>query len=194
MLNKKIGAMSAVPLLLSVGVSTALAQAVPGGTLDPLTIPKYVTPLVIPPVLYDDAGAAMNVEVALREITQQALPAGFPATPLWAYGNPAIPATFNNPSFTFEVTKGKETKVVWKNELVDALGGYLPHIIQDQNGAPIIDQTLHWAAPNQECADGPPRTDCEGASADPYTGPVPMVTHVHGAHVGPISDGFPEAW
>ena len=30
---------------------TATAQPLPGGTLDPLTIPKYVTPLVIPPVM-----------------------------------------------------------------------------------------------------------------------------------------------
>jgi hypothetical protein len=28
---------------------TVFAQALPGGTLDPTTIPKYVTPLVIPP-------------------------------------------------------------------------------------------------------------------------------------------------
>ncbi len=28
----------------------------------------------------------------------------------------------------------------------------------------------------------------------PYDGPVPMVVHVHGAHAGPESDGYPEAW
>ena len=32
----------------------ANAQPLPGGTLDPLTIPKYVTPLVIPPVMNND--------------------------------------------------------------------------------------------------------------------------------------------
>ena len=56
---------------LAIAVSTATAAPVPGGTLDPLTIPKYVTPLVIPPVLHDDAGAPMSVDVALREISQQ---------------------------------------------------------------------------------------------------------------------------
>jgi len=175
-------------------MSSAVAQAVPGGTLDPLTIPKYVTPLVIPPVLFDDGGAPISAEVSLRQINQQVLPAGFPATPLWAYGDPANPATFNNPGFTIEVTKDVETTVTWKNELVDANGNFLPHIIQDQNGVPIVDQTLHWAAPNQECLDGIPRTDCRGFSADPYLGPIPMVVHVHGAHVGPGSDGYPEAW
>ena len=28
----------------------------------------------------------------------------------------------------------------------------------------------------------------------PYTGPVPIVTHVHGAHTSEDSDGYPEAW
>jgi bilirubin oxidase len=30
--------------------------------------------------------------------------------------------------------------------------------------------------------------------ATPYTGPVPIVTHVHGAHTTEDSDGYPEAW
>ena len=111
------------------------------------------------------------------------------------YGNPANPATFNNPAFTFEVTKDTMTTVKWINDLTDGAGNYLPHIIQDANGVPIIDQTLHWAAPNQDCRNGAPGdTDCRGASADPYFGPIPMVVHVHGAHVGPGSDGYPEAW
>ena len=99
--------------------SVANAQAVPGGTVDPLTIPKYVTPLVIPPVLFDDGGAPMSAEVALRQINQQVLPAGFPATPLWAYGDPANPATFNNPAFTIEVTKDIGSRIKWINGLVD---------------------------------------------------------------------------
>jgi FtsP/CotA-like multicopper oxidase with cupredoxin domain len=189
--------------------SQAVGQAVPGGTLDPLTIPKYVTPLVIPPVLYDDGGAPSSFTVAQRQITQQILPVGFPATPLWAYGNPADPSTFNNPAFTFEITKDVPTTVTWRNELVvdpskcyrgggvnpgSKFCNFIPHIIQDASGNPLIDQTLHWAAPNQECIDGLPRPDCRGTSDQPYFGPIPMVVHVHGAHVGPGSDGYPEAW
>jgi FtsP/CotA-like multicopper oxidase with cupredoxin domain len=37
-------------------------------------------------------------------------------------------------------------------------------------------------------------TDCRGFVPGPYVGPVPIVTHLHGAHVDPESDGFPEAW
>jgi len=187
--------------ICALSVPSVFAQAVPGGTLDPLTIPKYVTPLVIPPVLYDDGGNPSIFEVSLRQKNQQVLPPQdingnpLPATPLWAYGDPANPATFNNPGFTIEVTKDTMTTVTWRNELVDGSGNYLPHIIQDANGVPLVDQTLHWANPAQSpCAMGLPRTDCRGTSDQPYTGPVPMVTHVHGAHVGPVSDGYPEAW
>ncbi len=154
----------------------------------------------------DDNGA-FQAEVALRQIKQQVLPKGFPKTPLWAYGNPKDPKTFSNPAFTIEVTKDNPVEMRWSNQLVknakrcDSSGGtaknackYLPHIITDAAGNPIIDQTLHWAAPNMDCLDGMPRTDCRGASADPYTGPVPSVVHVHGAHVGPGSDGYPENW
>ena len=41
---------------------------------------------------------------------------------------------------------------------------------------------------------GTARTDCMGKNPDKYEGPVPIVTHVHGAHVDPHSDGYPEAW
>ncbi len=204
------GAFICTPLVF--GMQSAMAEPVPGGTLDPLSIPKYVTPLVIPPVLHDDGGAPMQAEVAMRQINQQVLPTGFPATPLWAYGDPANPATFNNPGFTIEVTKDTMTEIKWLNQLIADPANctikrskqqttgkrpacdYLPHVIQDQNGVPIVDQTLHWAAPNQDCLDGIPRTDCRGASDQPYLGPIPMVMHVHGAHVGPGSDGYPEAW
>ena len=180
-------ALAGIPLGLACGA--AIAAAVPGGSLDPTTIPKYTTPLVIPPVLYDDGGAPMTVQVELREITQQVLPAGYPSTPLWAYGDPNDGTSFNNPAFTIEVTKDTATTVKWINGLAGKT-----HIIRDSAGAPLIDQTLHWAAPNRDCLDGVPRTDCRGASAQPYLGPVPMVTHVHGAHVAPDSDGYPEAW
>ena len=36
---------------------------------------------------------------------------------------------------------------------------------------------------------------CRAAAQAPYTGPVPLVTHVHGSDgVGDESDGYPEAW
>ena len=36
--------------------------------------------------------------------------------------------------------------------------------------------------------------DHRGTDPSPYTGPVPIVTHVHGAHTTDESDGYTEAW
>ena len=76
-----------------------------------------------------------------------------------------------------------------------ATGKFLPHLLP-------VDQTLHWANPPQDCrphmmGTGMMRmkgTDCEGSSQEAYKGPVPLITHLHGAHVRPESDGYPEAW
>ena len=46
-----------------------------------------------------------------------------------------------------------------------------------------VDQTLHWADPLKT-----------GHSMARYTGPIPTVTHVHGAEVEPASDGGPNSW
>lgn len=186
---------------IAAGVSP---KTLKGGTLNPLTIPKYVTSLVIPPVM-KHTGTPDRYAIAVRQFKQQILPAGFPATTVWSYGPaadtppavapvPAATSQFNYPAFTIEARNGPDTMsgipvtVDWINDLTDpATGNFLPHLF-------AIDQTLHWANPAKECIDNIPRTDCRGKSALPYTGPVPIVTHVHGAHVTAESDGFPEAW
>jgi FtsP/CotA-like multicopper oxidase with cupredoxin domain len=70
------------------------------------------------------------------------------------------------------------------NDLVDDPGSaspmFLPHILP-------VDQTLHWANPAGAM-------DGHNMDPMPYTGPVPIVTHLHGAHVPSNSDGYPEAW
>lgn len=201
-----------------------LAAPLPGGTLDPTTVPKYVTPLVIPPVM-NNTGTANAYDIAVRQFKQQILPGGiwntlngrtdaFPATTVWSYGPkldplPTIAAPdplsqFNYPAYTVETLSGTAVNVRWRNELVanpvacaasltpatDPACNFLPHLLP---GA--VDQTLHWANPPAVgCTDGTNRTDCMTANPAPYVGPVPMVPHVHGAHVDPHSDGYPEAW
>lgn len=188
----------------------ASAAPLPGGTLDPTTIPKYVTPLVIPPVMPTD-GLANSYDIAVRQFRQQILPAGYGSTTVWSYGSAADPtplvapspgSSFNYPAFTIETTADVPVDVRWNNELVmdpeacrtsldpanDPACNYLPHLFP-------VDQTLHWANPAKEtCLDGSNRTDCRTDIPDLYTGPVPMVTHVHGAHVDMESDGYPESW
>jgi len=220
--------------------SNSGAEPLPGGSLDPTTIPKYVIPLVIPPVMNtakDPNGIPIpnKYDIAVRQFQQQILPGGiwdavadpdgiypnFDPTTVWSYGpaadtTPAIaPATdsqFNYPAYTIETVptnpygNGSPVNVRWINELVmnpddcfnndgtinpaAAAGScdYRPHLLP-------VDQTLHWANPPAiGCRDGSNRTDCATNNPDFYTGPVPIVTHLHGAHVDWHSDGYPESW
>jgi FtsP/CotA-like multicopper oxidase with cupredoxin domain len=167
----------------------SFGEPVPGGTQDPTKIAKFVTPLHIPPAM---PSASMNYyEIAIQQFQQQILPAVpgavFPKTTIWSYGAINDPASLHYPANTIEAMVDVPVRVKWINGLVDSNGNYLPHLLP-------VDQTLHWANPPQDCIDGMPRTDCRGTSQAPYTGPVPIITHLHGAHVQPNSDGFPEAW
>jgi FtsP/CotA-like multicopper oxidase with cupredoxin domain len=131
-------------------------------------------------------------EIAVRQFAQQILPAPLPPTTVWGYGpNPATvqggPLIFNAPSLTIEAKHNRPLRIKWINELTDASGNYLPHLLP-------VDQTLHWANPPGGIA-GRDRRPMFDATPAPYTGPVPIVTHVHGAvGVGDESDGYAEAW
>jgi len=178
---------------------TLRAQAaIPGGTLDPLTIPKFQTPLLIPPVM-PRAGTIMQkgeaidyYEISMRQIQEQILPDGYPATTVWGYG--AVKSASKKglllhhaPSLTIEARANAPVRVKWINELLDSNGNFLPHLLP-------VDPTLHWANPPGGVR-GRDSRPTFAATPGPYTGPVPIITHVHGAvGVGDESDGYAEAW
>ncbi len=184
--------------------------------LDSTVIPKYLESLVIPPVMpYAERKTDLppeqqattpwdyRYEIAVRQFDQQILPPPFPKTTVWSYGDQLGPApgqpgtTYNYPAFTVEARKDEITRVTWINGLVDESGRYLPHLLP-------VDRTLHWANPELlKCRDGETHTDCRPDPSAPYnsnnigqfySGPVPIVTHLHGGHVDAVSDGYPEAW
>ena len=71
------------------GIPKAIAQ-IPGGTLNPNLIPKFQTPLLIPPVMPKAgrivARGGKNVdyyEISMKQFDQQILPASLPATTGW---------------------------------------------------------------------------------------------------------------
>jgi bilirubin oxidase len=170
-------------------VPKAFAQ-IPGGTLSPDDVDKYVLPLVKPPAMPGKFSKNKDkYKIAMRQFAQRILSPPHPVTTVWSYGSIDHPGTvleggtFNYPAFTIEAAWNKTTQVLWRNDLVDANGDYLPHILP-------VDQTLHWANP----PGGVDFRDRRGLDPDPYTGPVPMVTHVHGAHTTEDSDGYAEAW
>jgi len=49
--NRKLSIGVTLLAIFALSAPSVFAQPVPGGTLDPTTIPKYVQPLVIPPVM-----------------------------------------------------------------------------------------------------------------------------------------------
>jgi spore coat protein A, manganese oxidase len=179
-------------------VQRALAQ-IPGGTLDPSMVPKYQTPLLIPPVMPRAATITMPggkpadyYEISMKQFEEQILPSGFPRTTVWGYGAVSgqgrTPLLIHNaPSLTIEAQWKRPVRIKWINDLTDDNGHYLPHLLP-------VDQTLHWANPpggNAHRDTRPTFTETPG----PYTGPIPIVTHVHGAvGVGDESDGYAEAW
>jgi FtsP/CotA-like multicopper oxidase with cupredoxin domain len=176
----------------------ALAQ-IPGGTLDPTAVPKYQTPLLVPPVMprtdtiARPGGKPVDYyEISMRQFQQQILPAGLPATTVWGYGSKAAQSNrglliHNAPSLTIEAMWNRPVRIKWINELEDGNGHFLPHLLP-------VDPTLHWANPPGG-DDGRDMRPEFAKTPGRYTGPVPIVTHVHGAvGVADDSDGYAEAW
>ena len=156
-----------------------------GPAIDGITIPKFEQPLFIPPVMAPTGAGDGGTEfrIAARQFRQQVLPPPMPVTTVWGYGRADDLETFSYPGPTMETRSNFPVRVTWINELVDINGRYLPHLLP-------VDSTIHWADPGSDGGGEHEHTQ-EGAL---YTGPVPIVTHVHGAHSFDHSDGHPEAW
>lgn len=181
-------------LLGSITISTAAPPApLPGPTLNPLTIPKYVNQLVIPPsyaptvVTDPETGAVVSHDYSVdtSQFMQQVLPAPLPATTVWGYGGmvqtPGGPQYFRNaPGATFEATRGVPVNVNWTNGITGS------HLFP-------VDPTLHWADPNGMGMPMPPFPAYPTGFAQAQS-PVPLVPHLHGGEVRSDSDGNPEAW
>ncbi|MFF4669955.1 multicopper oxidase family protein [Streptomyces sp. NPDC001279] len=151
---------------------------------------KYVEPLVVPPVMPPMRGAlgapVENYVIGVRQFRQQVLPPGLPATTVWGYGSTGHPGTFHYPAFTIEARSGTPVRVRWRNQLRSHDGRYLPHLLP-------VDPTLHWANPPGGSR-GRDASPVFRSTPGPYTGPVPIVTHLHGGLNTEENDGYTEAW
>jgi spore coat protein A, manganese oxidase len=135
-------------------------------------VPRYVDPL---PTFTGKRVTATSITANMQEFQQQILPAGFPKTFVWGYN-----LNGNGPSFpgrTVEAKKGTPTTITYINNLVSP---FLQQFL-------TVDQSIHWADPLKQM-------DTLAFPPPPYTGPIPLVTHLHGAEVQSEFDGGPEAW
>lgn len=142
--------------------------------LDPLTVPQFISPLpnaLDPSFVFTPAGANAY-DITIQEAQWDILGAGFGTTTIWGYANAANAGQGPTyPGRTFVVQRDQQVQVQWHNGL-NRSGHLLP-----------VDVTLHWADPLMQ----------HGA-VNPYTGPVPIVPHLHGGHTESPSDGNPEYW
>ncbi|MCX7066743.1 MAG: multicopper oxidase [Methylococcales bacterium] len=158
---------SNINIVASICLLAAVGSVQAALPLNPLTIPKYKDPLPMPNKL-----TAGKLTITASEFAQQVLPSGFSPTVVWGYNG-----TYPGP--TIDVKRGETTTVNWINKLTEANTTLYNTVLS-------VDQTLNWANPlgMMVSLNIPP----------PYTGPVPMVTHLHGAMVSSDSDGHPEDW
>ncbi|MHC4165802.1 MAG: hypothetical protein ACYSWQ_02465 [Planctomycetota bacterium] len=97
-MNTKSGNLSTLLPLVCFAASSggyAYGAAVPGGTLDPTSIPKYESPLIIPPAMPQTSEITGNDgesidyhEIAVRQFDQDLLPPSMDLpTTVWSYGS-----------------------------------------------------------------------------------------------------------
>jgi FtsP/CotA-like multicopper oxidase with cupredoxin domain len=147
--------------------------------LSPKVIPQFVEPL---PHFANHRMTGTSFTASAEEIQQMVLPATFYAalpapynagTYVWGYNVNGVGAHY--PGFTVEAERGVPTTMWYANNL-PVSGSIVQWYI-------TVDQTLHWADPLMEMG-----------SLLPYSGPPPIVTHLHGGEVPSEFDGGPDQW
>ena len=168
----------------TVEVRQSASIETPQTALDGATVPKYVEALPVFSNRRSNGSTTQNIDMV--EFQQRILPASiYAALPapfnagsfLWGYKINSAPPSW--PSVTIE-THGNATSANYRN-LLEGPNGARPVLARYLT----VDQTLHWADPlnltrNNHCVNGPPLA---GPCVQPYTGPIPAVTHLHGAEV-----------
>jgi FtsP/CotA-like multicopper oxidase with cupredoxin domain len=161
--------------------------------LDPTTIPRFKNQLPMfstykPKLTRDSRGKIIKKEftVHIAKFTQQQLPPGFPATPLFGYGGDVIRPDGSvgfertSPGPKFEQTRDVPALIHYRNELLGA------HPLP-------VDPTLDWANPNRFPKPSPPFLPFPPGYAQAQS-PITHTTHTHGIEVVPEFDGTPDTW
>ena len=170
------------------GMSAPIALAqIPGGSLDPKLIPKYTTPLLVPPVMprADTLTNPGGKPVDYYEISMRQFDAADPAGRACRRRRSGATARsrrrassgltiHNAPSLTIEAKWKRPVRVKWINELEDA-GRTTSCPTCCRSTRRCTGRTRPAARWDATCGRR------SRSTPGPYTGPVPIVTHVHGA-------------
>ena len=156
--------------------------------LDPTNITKYADSVPTFVGARVNAQKYQNLTINNQELQENILPASFYSglsspykngTYVWGYSvnNGIATAGPFYPAFTIEAKRNVPVNVTYVNSLTNT---FLQKYI-------TVDQSIHWANPLGLGMIDPERNK-------PYTGPIPVVTHLHGGEVASTSDGGPDAW
>jgi spore coat protein A, manganese oxidase len=144
------------------------------------SIPQYVDPV---PTFVGQRVADPFIVARTQEFQQKILPESIYAklkspfqagTYLWGYKIDHRPVFY--PGFTVVAHRHCPTTITYVNDLPYPAHSRLEPLL-------TIDQTVHWADPLMQMG-----------SFDPYKGPIPTVTHLHGGEVPSAFDGGPSQW
>ena len=122
------------PLSLLVFVAIVCGTTLPCPALPYRTLPYPVLPCPALPYRTLSCPALPCPALPYPALPYHTLPC--PAPPYPALPYPTLPYP------TLPLQRNVPTHIRWANDLKDAAGAYLPHILRDS-----IDQTIHWANP-----------------------------------------------
>lgn len=167
-------------LLRNYGLSDANASVLANGLSDPSMQPLFATNVTNAlkkkfKFKADRYNGASHYKIKVNQTVQKTglvNGAGHKlSTTVWGYGTSKYDTTW--PGRTIEAQSNEQVKIKWKNRL-KRWGQPLPHLLP-------VDDSLHWSYGLHGYQNVSIATDG-----------VPVVPHVHGAHVDTQSDGNPE--
>jgi spore coat protein A len=165
-------------------IDVAVADCIAKGLMDPDSQPKFEEPVT------EVLGNAFTITLpsgllklnvySIMQRTGLTDPATGERlkTPVFGYGVSADKASWPGP--TLEANMNIQSNIQWGNNLDNVTRHPFSSLT---NKLSVVDPTLHWAymLPGYD-----------GYSIE--RNGIPTVTHLHGSHVGPHSDGSPEAF
>ena len=181
------------PLFSPLTSTPAGAAPLPGGSLDPTTIPKYQEPLTIPPAMprtgvVSSRGEQIDYyEIAVKQFEQYILPKEWSEdndidpTTVWSYASMLDPrpaaegGTLNYPALTIEAQKDRPVRVKWVNGL-DRRERRLPAAPLRRRPDAALGESARWRGRDRLSRHG--RRAVHGARAD--RDPRPRGAHHRG--------------